>query len=239
MACFALLLVGILVTTSLRAVVGMMGLLLGDEFLQECAGFYHFFPGASWLLACWCILWLPLVALLSSGCPLVQQWHAQLTLSAIFALNASLIPMSTAILVPAQRLQTDTPQPVSEVFPTLLGSSGPMDVKDGTLTCGRSIFSFGAAHASEGYGPCVICLQDYAVGDELLELHCGHVHHKDCICRWLRSGASSCPMRCLTDVGPAPNPGAAGSAREPAGHFAQADPQQAQVDMGQVHGWNI
>ena len=36
---------------------------------------------------------------------------------------------------------------------------------------------------------CVVCLSSFTQGDELRELACGHVFHRDCIDQWLLPGA--------------------------------------------------
>ena len=40
---------------------------------------------------------------------------------------------------------------------------------------------------------CIICLEDFKVGDEVIYLPCLHVFHKDCILDWLKSH-DDCPM---------------------------------------------
>jgi Ring finger domain len=46
---------------------------------------------------------------------------------------------------------------------------------------------------------CCICLGKYANNDELRELPCGHVFHKDCVDKWLKINAL-CPL-CKVEVG--------------------------------------
>ncbi|KAL8170754.1 hypothetical protein V2J09_022558 [Rumex salicifolius] len=46
---------------------------------------------------------------------------------------------------------------------------------------------------------CCICLADYANNDELKELPCSHLFHKDCVDKWLQINAL-CPL-CKTEVG--------------------------------------
>lgn len=46
---------------------------------------------------------------------------------------------------------------------------------------------------------CCICLGKYANNDELRELPCVHVFHKDCVDKWLKINAL-CPL-CKAEVG--------------------------------------
>ena len=46
---------------------------------------------------------------------------------------------------------------------------------------------------------CVICMEDYAQGEERTMLPCWHGFHKECVNRWLRS-KGCCPV-CKTEVG--------------------------------------
>lgn len=48
---------------------------------------------------------------------------------------------------------------------------------------------------------CAICLSEFAVGESVQLLPCGHVFHTDCIAHWLRV-SHHCPMRCPEFVFP-------------------------------------
>jgi hypothetical protein len=50
-------------------------------------------------------------------------------------------------------------------------------------------------------GTCSICIDEWAVKDELAKLSCGHVFHSTCIQRWVVRSAS-CP-ECRSNVAPA------------------------------------
>lgn len=41
---------------------------------------------------------------------------------------------------------------------------------------------------------CVICLDEYEVGEKLLVLPCGHIFHTECIVRWLTERSPTCPL---------------------------------------------
>eukprot|EP00928_Gymnodinium_smaydae_P090387 TRINITY_DN74198_c0_g1_i1.p1 TRINITY_DN74198_c0_g1~~TRINITY_DN74198_c0_g1_i1.p1 ORF type:complete len:311 (-),score=29.27 TRINITY_DN74198_c0_g1_i1:65-943(-) len=52
-------------------------------------------------------------------------------------------------------------------------------------------------------GPCCICLEDFCLGDPVIELRCHHVFHEACAKSWLRAPSmlspdrgSPCPLRC-------------------------------------------
>ena len=45
---------------------------------------------------------------------------------------------------------------------------------------------------------CVICLDDFKVGDKIFTLPCNHIYHKTCIQPWLSTN-SNCPL-CRIDI---------------------------------------
>jgi hypothetical protein len=40
---------------------------------------------------------------------------------------------------------------------------------------------------------CPICIEDFAQGDHLAGLECGHQYHEKCFEDWMKSGHLSCP----------------------------------------------
>uniref|UniRef100_A0A2N9HLW3 RING-type E3 ubiquitin transferase n=1 Tax=Fagus sylvatica TaxID=28930 RepID=A0A2N9HLW3_FAGSY len=40
---------------------------------------------------------------------------------------------------------------------------------------------------------CIICLEEYEIGDLVYQMSCLHVYHEDCIARWL-DDSQSCPV---------------------------------------------
>jgi len=48
-------------------------------------------------------------------------------------------------------------------------------------------------------GECVICLSNFARGEEIKRLPCLHSFHGSCIDRWLSKGSHACPI-CKTDI---------------------------------------
>ena len=58
-------------------------------------------------------------------------------------------------------------------------------------------------HASPREETCAVCLGEFAAGEELRVLLCGHAYHTACIDKWLHrkaaTGAPSCPL-CLAVV---------------------------------------
>jgi len=46
---------------------------------------------------------------------------------------------------------------------------------------------------------CVICLDDYEIGDALRCLPCGHAFHSNCIAKWLIERSATCPL-CKEDL---------------------------------------
>lgn len=61
------------------------------------------------------------------------------------------------------------------------------------LTCAVSVFSVFCLQV------CCICLAKYENNDELRELPCSHLFHKDCVDKWLKINAL-CPL-CKSEVG--------------------------------------
>ncbi|KAJ2713120.1 hypothetical protein H4R19_002409 [Coemansia spiralis] len=62
---------------------------------------------------------------------------------------------------------------------------------------------------------CAVCLDDYAVGDQVRQLPCRHYYHTTCIDPWLMSNSAVCPL-CNCNVGAtfdAPKRGSADEAR--------------------------
>jgi len=48
---------------------------------------------------------------------------------------------------------------------------------------------------------CLVCRQDYEVGDALLDLPCGHAFHEECITPWLTDVNKICPC-CKAELTP-------------------------------------
>lgn len=54
--------------------------------------------------------------------------------------------------------------------------------------------------AKEGVNTdCVICLDEFREGEDLLELPCKHLFHKGCVSKWLVERKKICPI-CKRDV---------------------------------------
>eukprot|EP00971_Amphidinium_carterae_P259104 5141918-Amphidinium_carterae.1 len=52
---------------------------------------------------------------------------------------------------------------------------------------------------------CMICLQDFQVGESLGRLTCHHTFHIPCLEEWMKTRAGAqlwCPLRCSVDAGP-------------------------------------
>lgn len=63
--------------------------------------------------------------------------------------------------------------------------------KPGTI----KVFALGRDRQAELGDCCTICLMDFARGDRIAQLPCGHVYHSACINEWLEV-RPRCPMRC-------------------------------------------
>nr|GMD16891.1 E3 ubiquitin-protein ligase RHA2B-like [Ipomoea batatas] len=46
---------------------------------------------------------------------------------------------------------------------------------------------------------CAVCLCKIEEGEEVRDLRCNHIFHRDCLDRWLATGRNSCPL-CRTQV---------------------------------------
>ena len=46
----------------------------------------------------------------------------------------------------------------------------------------------------EQFNKCIICMEDYKIGDEVETLPCFHLFHKECIDRWFKNNKDSCPI---------------------------------------------
>lgn len=51
-----------------------------------------------------------------------------------------------------------------------------------------------ASSLSDSSHVCGVCLLDFAVGDELRNLPCGHSFHRECIDHWLLNSSTMCPI---------------------------------------------
>lgn len=45
-----------------------------------------------------------------------------------------------------------------------------------------------------GAGQCSICLEEMEEGSQIVKLPCGHLFHKTCVSKWLRTGSQTCPL---------------------------------------------
>ena len=46
----------------------------------------------------------------------------------------------------------------------------------------------------EQFNKCIICMENYEIGDEVETLPCFHLFHKECIDKWFKSNKDSCPI---------------------------------------------
>lgn len=60
-------------------------------------------------------------------------------------------------------------------------------------------FTFGTEGAPSMMSECYICLEDFAPGERIRHLPCGHHFHAHCVDDWLQR-MPCCPMRCHNDV---------------------------------------
>mmetsp|Transcript_44946 Transcript_44946/g.92963 ORF Transcript_44946/g.92963 Transcript_44946/m.92963 type:complete len:243 (+) Transcript_44946:63-791(+) len=69
-----------------------------------------------------------------------------------------------------------------------------------TLSC-ESVESLHCRSATGCEDDCAICLGELKVGDEVIELPCGHVYHRECVGTWLTKCSKCCPL-CMQAVTP-------------------------------------
>lgn len=63
-----------------------------------------------------------------------------------------------------------------------------------------SMWTFtGTADEENDNNECQICLEKFAIGDELRTLNCSHFFHTKCVDSWLRNRSNSCPA-CRSEV---------------------------------------
>merc|ERR1719336_3143881 len=60
-------------------------------------------------------------------------------------------------------------------------------------------YEIGRTTAPVTTAECYICLEEFAVGDSIRSLPCGHEFHCHCVDGWLNR-APSCPLRCRHDI---------------------------------------
>ncbi|KAL9551082.1 hypothetical protein MBANPS3_004436 [Mucor bainieri] len=90
----------------------------------------------------------------------------------------------------------------------LLSSSIVIPIATPTTTganaTGSSTVSAAAAARNDEFDDaCVICLDEFALGDQVRKLPCGHEYHCECIDPWLTIKSASCPLckhDCALDV---------------------------------------
>ena len=54
-------------------------------------------------------------------------------------------------------------------------------------------FRFQQQSDSVSVGECIICLEEFETGSELIRMPCSHVYHGHCILKWLHTN-NSCPL---------------------------------------------
>ena len=88
----------------------------------------------------------------------------------------------------------------------ILGSLNSLFKSDDTINRRNKILDkynlierkFGDREFDENNKKCVICLEDYCVGDIIIFFPCLHSFHKKCICNWFQK-KETCPL-CNLDI---------------------------------------
>lgn len=60
-------------------------------------------------------------------------------------------------------------------------------------------YEFSLSHGPDTTVECYICLENFAMGDCIRRMPCGHEFHSHCVDSWL-SRAPSCPLRCRCNI---------------------------------------
>lgn len=103
-----------------------------------------------------------------------------------------LIPLPMALLIPTLLQRPPTPSRQRPLDEQTLQSLPKIVVTPATL---RRLQNTGSGDAS-----CVICQEEFALGQRLVQLPCDHTFCADCGCQWLRR-SNACPV-CRREVEP-------------------------------------
>ncbi|KAF5729968.1 hypothetical protein HS088_TW20G00337 [Tripterygium wilfordii] len=116
-----------------------------------------------------------------------HSWTSELELGIIFGCLLILTRLILLVLYYFYSVRRDVPQQYQVVPPVAVAPVIEM--------AGRAIISLPRVRylSDMRYDTCIICLNDFIEGEELVALQCDHVFHYRCMDEWLTWG-TGCPI---------------------------------------------
>ncbi|KAG2181928.1 hypothetical protein INT43_006853, partial [Umbelopsis isabellina] len=121
--------------------------------------------------------------------------HALQNAEALATCSQGDLPMVAQVLIKqAENAESDTTEAeVSDKADTAAGEANDAE-KQVTAAPGQEVLSATNIAQSQSDATCVICLDDFDVGEKVRQLPCRHEFHCECIDPWLTIKSASCPL---------------------------------------------